>query len=86
MEMLIAMLCGAVGGVVVAGVARRKTLGRWSATLVGILGGAGAWQVLAMIGPGDVAGPLVIWHAAGGAIGGGLLVALAAMLRMRLSR
>lgn len=86
MEMLIAMFCGAVGAVVLRWVWRVATPGIWIATVLGILGGAGAWQVLALIGPGEKAGPLAIWHMAAGMIGGAALLALTAVLRKRLGR
>lgn len=86
MELLIAMFSGAVGAVVVRWVLRVTSPGVWIATVLGILGGAGAWQVLALIGPGEKAGPLAMWHLAVGMIGGGALLALAAMLRTRLRR
>ena len=86
MELLIAMFCGAVGAVVVRWFLRVAAPGVWIATVLGILGGAGAWQVLALIGPGVKAGPLAMWHLVGGMIGGGALMALAAMLRARLRR
>ncbi len=86
MELLIAMFCGAVGAVAVRMMMRVATPGVWIATVLGIIGGAGAWQVLALIGPGVKAGPLAMWHLVGGLIGGGVLMALAAILRARLRR
>ena len=86
MELLIAMFCGAVGAVLVRGVMRGAAPGTWIATLLGIIGGAGAWQVLARIGPGEEAGPLVMWHLAGGIIGGAVLLSLVITLRMHILR
>ncbi|WP_324753483.1 hypothetical protein [Roseovarius sp. Pro17] len=86
MELLVAMFSGAVGAVCARRAMRRRAPGIWITTLLGILGGAGAWWVLAMIGPGEQAGPLLLWHLAAGAIGGGALVSVAIMLWARLVR
>jgi hypothetical protein len=86
MEMLAAMMSGAVGAVLACGILRRRVAGRWVATILGILGGTGAWWVLAMIGPGEKAGPLLLWHVAAGAVGGAALVALATLLWRRAIR
>ena len=82
MEMLAAMMAGAFGGVLLRAISARAR-SRWPATTIGILGGLGAWWVVDRLGPVDAAGPLVIWHAAAGAIGGAALVAAVAVVASR---
>lgn len=83
MELLIAMFFGAVGAVSSLSVLRRRKGGVWVPTFLGMFGGYGAWQVLALIGPGEKAGPLVLWHLGMGAVFGGVLALLAASLWAR---
>lgn len=86
MELLIAMFSGAVGAVLCLAVLRRRMGGVWVPTFLGIFAGYGAWQLLALIGPGAKAGPLVLWHLAMGAIAGGVLALLVASLSARFVR
>ncbi|MFX0546911.1 hypothetical protein ACEWPL_015325 [Roseovarius sp. S1116L3] len=86
MEMLAAMMSGAVGGVMARGALRRARRGLWLATLLGILGGGAAWWVLAQIGPGEKAGPLVLWHVVAGGASGAALSALAILALGRAAR
>jgi hypothetical protein len=79
MEMLAAMMSGALGGIAVRGMLRH-TRGRWAVTVIGILGGWAGWWMLGAIGPADKAGPLIIWHMAAGAVLGGAIVALAFLI------
>ncbi len=79
MEMLAAMMSGAAGGAVLRG----RSLGLAAATLLGILGGAAAWYLLAQFGPGLKAGPLVPAHMIAGAALGAALVFGAGALRRR---
>ncbi len=81
MELLVAMLSGAVGGAVLRG-----PLALVLATGLGIVGGAVAFYLLALVGPGLKAGPIVLVHVvAGAALGAGLALA-AGMMRRRLAR
>ncbi|MFD0860248.1 hypothetical protein [Roseovarius aquimarinus] len=82
MEMLAAMMSGAVGGVLARRIVHRKR-GLWVATLLGILGGGAAWWVLGAIGPAPKAGPLMTWHMGAGALAGAALASLGLMLARR---
>ncbi|WP_113912030.1 hypothetical protein [Roseovarius dicentrarchi] len=68
MELLVAMMAGATGGAGLRGPSRLIP-----ATALGIGGGAAAWYLLALIGPGLNAGPLIVIHMIAGALlGAGL--------------
>lgn len=84
MELLIAMFSGAVGAVSAPRFLRRAKGGLWPTTFLGILGGAAAWQVLALVGPGVKAGPLVAWHIGAGMLSGAALALLVRTLRARI--
>ncbi len=76
MELLVAMISGAAGGAMLRG-----PLALILATGLGIVGGAAAFYLLALVGPGLKAGPTVLVHGvAGAALGAGLAFA-AGMLR-----
>ncbi|SEL14086.1 hypothetical protein SAMN05421666_2452 [Roseovarius nanhaiticus] len=85
MEMLAAMMAGAVGGIVVRTLMRRVP-GRWPPTTLGILGGLGAWWALGAIGPGEAAGPIILWHVVAGAVAGGAVVAILTLLLSRAAK
>jgi len=85
MEMLAAMMMGAVGAVAARGFLRRIR-GVWPATVLGIFGGWGVWWLLQVAGPGDKAGPLLLWHAVAGAAGGAGVAALAGAVLGRLAK
>lgn len=81
MELLIAMMSGAIGSAVLRGRVHLVL-----ATGLGIAAGAVAWYLLALIGPGAQAGPVIIVHAiAGAALGGGVLAGTG-LARRRLGR
>ena len=70
MELLVAMMAGALGGALLRG---RMPL--MLATGLGIAAGTGAWYLLVLIGPGPQAGPILTVHAtAGAALGAAVLL------------
>lgn len=80
MELLVAMMAGAAGAAMIRG-----SLALALATGLGIFAGAAAFYLLALVGPGLKAGPLVLIHiAAGGALGAGLAF-VTGMMRRRVS-
>ena len=81
MELLVAMMSGAAGGAILRGPVR---LGL--ATGLGITAGALAWYLLALVGPGLNAGPVVLVHTVAGAIFGAAALAGAGLARRRLGR
>ncbi len=82
MEMLAAMLCGALASAALGA----RPLGLVLATGLGIVAGAAAFYLLALAGPSLKAGPLVPVHAAAGAALGAAIVTVAGVARRRLGR
>ena len=79
MELLVAMMSGAIGGAVLRG--RMPLI---LATGLGIAAGTAAWYLLVLAGPGPQAGPILIVHAVAGAALGAAAMAGTGLARRRL--
>ncbi len=91
MELLISLVSGAIGGNVAGGLMKNLNLGLLGNSITGILGGIGG-QALLMLGMGgaEAGGAMDIGsiaaQVASGGVGGGVLLALAGMIRAALVR
>ncbi len=90
MELIISLVSGAVGGNVAGGLLKNLNLGVLGNSLAGIVGGGIGGQVLSMLGVGGMAeaatsGGMDITSIAGsvasGGVGGGVVLAVAGVVR-----
>ena len=84
--LLIQLVCGVVGGRVVAKIFKSLDMGTLVNSVAGILGGGLGGQLLGMLGmSGGGSGTLdignVVWSIASGGVGGGALLAIVAVIK-----
>jgi|SRR5271165_3159714 len=78
MQLLIELVCGAIGGNVAGGLLKQYTLGPIGNTIAGLVGGVGGGQLLGMLAPGlgaaAAGGGMDIGSIVGQIAGGGVVV------------
>jgi len=90
MELLIGLICGAIGGNIAGGLLRNVNLGLFGNALAGVIGAGLAEKALSVLGDDGLSSALgggdagVLWtHAATGAVGGAaVLLALGSIRNM----
>lgn len=96
MELIIQLIAGAVGGNAAGAGLKNLSLGPILNSVIGLIGGLGGGQILAMLGAGgagDAAAAAanldigaIIQSVLGGGVGGGVLVAIAGVLKKALAK
>ena len=93
-EMIIQLICGAVGGNVAGAALKKFNLGPIGNTIAGVVGGGIGGQVLGMLGFGapaaGSAGSMdvssILSSVLGGGVGGGFLMTLVGMIKNALAK
>ena len=90
-NLIIQLISGALGGNLVGGRFKKLSLGTALNSILGILGGGLCGQFLNAVGFGDTGGPgtdiwSVIANILGGAVGGGILIAIIGAIKKAVSK
>jgi uncharacterized membrane protein YeaQ/YmgE (transglycosylase-associated protein family) len=90
--LIIQLVSGAVGGNIAGGLLKKYSLGTTWNSVLGIVGGGLGGQLLGMLGIGGsaAAGGLdlgsIVSSVAGGAVGGGVLMAIVGVIRQQMAK
>ena len=92
-QLIISLVSGAVGGTAVGAVLKKLSLGKISDAIVGVAGGGIAAYVVPMLGLGSAAAPAagldlsaILNSVAAGGVGGGVLMALAGVVKSAMAK
>lgn len=90
-ELIIQLICGALGGNAAAALMKKYNLGPLLNSILGILGGGLGGQLLGLVGlGGGAAGGLdagsIVSSVAGGGVGGGVLLAIVGLIKQSMAK